>query len=81
MKLLSLLSLISLGAASPIESSPSFPSVEVKIENIGNTTVKATVASHHDTDLNILKLGSIIDDVDLERVNVFSGGKCFDPCL
>ncbi|VUC35450.1 unnamed protein product [Clonostachys rosea] len=70
--LLNLLSLASLVATSPLELR-SDPSVELKIEKVGETSIKATVTSHHGSNLKLLKLGGILDDNDVEKANVFSG--------
>lgn len=77
MKLLSCLSFFAaLASAASIDLSKRQGPLEVKLERSGNTAVKASIRNTGASDLKILKTGSILDTVEVEKSQVFSGGMC-----
>ncbi|KAK1987057.1 metallo proteinase [Colletotrichum cereale] len=49
--------------------------INVKIEAIGNTGVKASITNTGASDLKVLKTGSILDKLAVEKAEVFTGPK------
>ncbi len=45
--------------------------LEVKLEMVGNTAVKATITNSGETDLKLFKTGSVLDEAAVEKVGVF----------
>ena len=48
--------------------------LDVKIEMVGNSLVKASVTNHGDASLKLLKTGSILGEHVVEKTEIFSGG-------
>lgn len=48
--------------------------LEVKLEMVGNTAVKASITNNGETDLKIFKTGSVLDETAVEKVSVFQAG-------
>lgn len=49
--------------------------LNVQIEQIGNSVVKATITNTGADALKLLKVGSILDSAPVEKVKVFQGSK------
>lgn len=49
--------------------------LEIKIELVGNSGVKASLSNTGSEDLTVLKTGSILDDLEIEKSEVFAGCK------
>ena len=47
--------------------------LDVKLEMVGNSAVKATVTNTGASNLKIFKTGSFLDETAVEKVDVFSG--------
>ena len=48
--------------------------LDVKIEMVGNSLVKATVTNSGDATLKLLKTGSILGEHVVEKTEIFTGG-------
>lgn len=72
MKLLSSVSfLASLVSAVSVDLARRDSPLEVKLEMIGNTAVKASITNNGDAELKLFKTGSILDTTPVEKVGVF----------
>lgn len=65
--------LATLAAAASIDVSKRDTPLEVKLEKIGNSAVKAVITNSGSEDINILKTGSIFDELAVEKTEVFTG--------
>lgn len=73
--LASISALVSLaGAASVDLGKRSDSPLEVKLEMVGNTVVKASITNNGDEGLKLFKTGSVLDDAAVEKVDIFQGG-------
>lgn len=50
-------------------------SLDVKLEMIGNTAVKAIISNNGADDLKIFKTGTLLEDIPTEKINVFQAGE------
>lgn len=53
--------------------------LDVTLQAVGNSQVKATVQNNGKDDISLLKPGSIFDSSAVQKVKVTTGGK-FCPC-
>lgn len=51
--------------------------LDVKIEHVGNSEVKATITNTGTSSLRVLKAGSLFDESPVEKTKVSQGGMCF----
>lgn len=51
--------------------------LEVTIESVGNSAVKASITNTGASALKVFKSASILDNAAVEKTQVFSGGECF----
>lgn len=58
-------------------SSSSVSPLDVKIEHVGNSEVKATITNTGSSSLRVLKAGSLFDESPVEKTKVSQGGMCF----
>lgn len=49
----------------------------VNIESVGNSAVKATIVNTGAEAVKVFKTGSLLDDIAVEKTQVFAGGKSF----
>ena len=49
--------------------------LEVKLEMVGNSAVKASITNNGEAELKLFKTGSILDSAPVEKVGVFQAGK------
>lgn len=49
--------------------------LNVQLEQVGNSGVKATITNTGAEDLKVLKVGTILDSAPVEKVQVFHGSK------
>lgn len=49
--------------------------LDVKVEQVGNSEVKASITNTGKVGLKVLKTGSILDSAPVEKTKVFQGGK------
>lgn len=49
--------------------------LDVQIEAVGNTEFIASITNSGDSDIKVLRTGTILDDVDVERSEVSVEGK------
>ena len=63
--------LASLAGAVSVDLARRDSPLEVKLEMVGNTVVKASITNNGNTDLKIFKTGSILDSTPVEKVGVF----------
>lgn len=75
MQFFTLLGLASLAAAIPFKISQLAPPLHVRLEDQGNSKVKAVVINRSGSNINVLKAGSLLDTTHTEKVRVYSGGK------
>lgn len=47
----------------------------VSIESVGNTAVKASIVNTGTSAVKVLKTGSILDDIPVEKTKVFAGSE------
>lgn len=47
--------------------------LEVKVESIGNSALKASITNTGPEPLKLLKTGSILDSAAIERAEIFAG--------
>ncbi|KAH7138855.1 metallo proteinase [Dendryphion nanum] len=73
MKAFTIASIVSLVSAHAINLPKRSTGLEVKIELTGNTAVKALITNTGDSDLKVLRSGSILDDTPVEKAEVFQG--------
>ncbi|POR39428.1 Neutral protease 2 [Tolypocladium paradoxum] len=64
-----------LAAAAPSAEKRAPSPLEVKLEMLGNTEVKAVFTNKGKNNLKVLKTGSILDQAPVEKTKVFSGDK------
>lgn len=62
-------------AASALSIQQRASSLDVKLEMVGNSEVKATITNIGSENVRLLKTGTILDSAAVEKTNVFSGGK------
>ena len=65
--------LIALVRAASIDIEKRDSPLDVKLEMVGNSAVKATVTNTGASNLKIFKTGSFLDESAVEKVDVFSG--------
>lgn len=58
-------------------TSSSASPLDVKIEHVGNSEVKATITNTGSSSLRVLKAGSLFDESPVEKTKVSQGGTCF----
>lgn len=63
-----------MAAAAPTEKRAPTP-LDVKLELVGNSEVKATVTNNGKNNLKIMKTGTLLDTAAVEKVEVLSGGE------
>ena len=70
-----LAALASLAVAAPAEKrAPT--SLDLKLEMVGNSQIKATFTNNGKSGLKVLKAGSILDSAAVEKTKVSSDGMC-----
>ncbi|KAF2140763.1 uncharacterized protein K452DRAFT_288850 [Aplosporella prunicola CBS 121167] len=69
---LSLAALVSLASSASLNLNKRESPLDVKLEMVGNTAVKATVTNNGATDLNLLKKGTFMDSAPVEKVEIYS---------
>lgn len=67
------LSLVSLALGARFNVQKRASPLEVKIESVGNSAVKASLVNTGTTDLKVLKTGSILDEKAVEKAEIFAG--------
>lgn len=72
MKFLSTLVLASMAVAAPSKRAPT--PLDVKLEMVSNSEVKATVTNNGKNNLKLFKSGTFLDSAPVEKVTVLSGG-------
>ncbi|RYP77822.1 hypothetical protein DL771_000919 [Monosporascus sp. 5C6A] len=72
MKVLTGVSLLaSLASAVSVDLGKRDSPLDVKLEMVGNTAVKASITNNGETDLKLFKTGSFLDEAAVEKVDVF----------
>jgi deuterolysin len=74
MKISAYLSLVPLVVAAPVIDSRDASALDVKIERLGNSKIKAVVSNRGASALNVLKTGTVLDNGGVEKVHVYSKG-------
>ncbi|EGY16866.1 Neutral protease 2 like protein [Verticillium longisporum] len=75
MKFSGLLYLATLASAASVDLSKRDSPLDIKIEKVGNTVIKASITNTGASDLKVLKTGSILDELEVEKSEIFSGSK------
>ena len=70
MKFLSFVALASMAMAAPANKKRA-NALDVKLEQIGNTEVRAVISNNGVNNLKVLKTGTILDTNPVEKVQVF----------
>lgn len=81
MKFLSLVSLATMALAAPSVEKRAPTPLDVKLEMVGNSEVKATVTNTGKSNLKVFKTGTILDSAPIEKAQVYYEGKCTLPPL
>lgn len=55
--------------------------LEVKLERMGNSAVKASFTNTGSEAINILKTGSVLDSTAVEKAEIYSSSSCKSFCL
>ncbi|RYP82546.1 hypothetical protein DL769_001652 [Monosporascus sp. CRB-8-3] len=63
--------LASLASAVSVDLGKRDSPLDVKLEMVGNTAVKASITNNGETDLKLFKTGSFLDEAPVEKVDVF----------
>lgn len=74
MKFLSFVALASMAAAAPSNKKRA-AALDVAIEQISNTEVRAIISNNGVNNLKVLKTGTILDDKPVEKVQIFQNSK------
>lgn len=75
MRFLALASLASLASGLAVDPAQRPSPLSVAIEVVGNSEVKATVTNSGDSDLKLLKTGSILDPQAVEKTEIVGSGR------
>ncbi|KAK5629842.1 hypothetical protein RRF57_005557 [Xylaria bambusicola] len=67
--------LASVASAASIDNAKRASPLDVKIEMVGNSGIKASITNTGSSDLKVLKTGSLLDSVATEKVKVYQGSK------
>ncbi|KAI0512490.1 neutral protease [Xylaria bambusicola] len=65
--------LASVASAASIDNAKRASPLDVKIEMVGNSGIKASITNTGSSDLKVLKTGSLLDSVATEKVKVYQG--------
>ncbi|KLU90446.1 metallo-endopeptidase [Magnaporthiopsis poae ATCC 64411] len=79
MHFLALASLISLASGVAVDLAQRPSPLSVAIEVVGNSEIKATVTNSGDSDLKLLKTGSILDSQAVEKTEIMGSGSSKIP--
>jgi deuterolysin len=74
MKLFTISTIASLASATVVDLAKRNTPINVRLEVVGNTAVKAWITNTGGTSLKLFKTGSLLDDSDVEKVKVFQKG-------
>jgi deuterolysin len=69
-----LLFLVSLASALSVDLGKRATPLDVKLELVGNTAVKATITNKGAEDIKVFKTGTFLDKTATEKVEVFQAG-------
>lgn len=72
--------LASLAAGASVDVTKRSSPLDVELEKLGNSVVKAVITNNGAEAIQILKTGSIFDDLAVEKTEVFAGCQCCPPC-
>lgn len=72
---LSLLLVSTLAAQSPKVHMPRASALDVTVESVGNSRLKAVVTNTGSQTLKLMKAGSILDDRAIEKAEIYSGSE------
>ncbi|KAI0810429.1 neutral protease [Xylaria sp. FL0064] len=67
--------LASVASAASIENAKRASPLDVKIEMVGNSGIKASITNIGATDLKVLKTGTLLDKAATEKVNIYQGSR------
>jgi deuterolysin len=79
MKFSTIASLATIASAAVVDMAKRDSPLDVKLEMVGNTAVKAIITNTGDSDLKVFKTGTFLDDSAVEKVEVFQGGTSITP--
>ncbi|KAI1291542.1 neutral protease [Xylaria venustula] len=65
--------LASVASAASIDNAKRSSPLDVKIEMVGNSGIKASITNTGATDLKVLKTGTLLDKAPIEKVKVYQG--------
>lgn len=65
--------LASLASAASVDLAKRESPLDVTLEHVGNTGVRASVTNSGSEPLRVLKTGSILDTLEVEKTEVFAG--------
>lgn len=75
MKFVPFVALASMALAAPSSEKRDDSPLDIKIEMVGNSEVKATIVNTGSSNLKVLKTGSILDSAPVEKARVFKDCK------
>lgn len=73
MKLLSLLSLVTYALAARVNVNKRASPLTVNVETVGNSAVKASITNTGAEPLKLLKTGSVLDSLAVEKAEIYAG--------
>lgn len=77
MKFLSFIALASMAMAAPSAEKRAPSPLDVKLEMVGNSEVKATVTNNGKSNLKLFKTGTILDSAPVEKARVAYDGTSY----
>lgn len=79
MKVFSVLALVNYALAARVNTNKRASPLEVKVETVGNSAVKASITNTGDEELKLLKTGTVLDSLAVEKAEIYSAGGCKYP--
>ena len=73
--------LASLAAAVSVDANKRDSPLDVKLELVGNTGVKALITNSGSSALKLLKVGTLLDKQPVEKVEIHAAGSYIQPTL
>lgn len=77
MKLLALSTFLTYALAARVNIQKRASPINVKLEAIGNSAVKASLTNTGSEPLKLVKTGSVLDSIAVEKAEIYTGCKCW----
>lgn len=79
MQLITLLSLVAYALAARVNINKRASPLAVKVETVGNSAVKTTITNTGAEPLKLLKTGSVLDSLAVEKAEIYAGCEYLQP--